>query len=59
MWTAIKIVFERRTLLNNLSARKKFYIATMGSQETVLQFSNLIRQLSATLKSMNIQISDS
>ena len=57
MWTAIKNVFERHALLNKLSARKKFYTATMDSQETVLQFSNRIRQLVARLKSMNIEIS--
>ncbi len=59
MWTAIKNVFERHTLLNKLSARKKFYTATMKSEESVLQFSNRIRQLSATLKSMNVVISES
>ena len=59
LWTSIKNVFERHTLLNKLSARKKFYTATMGSQEAVLQFSNRIRQLSATLKSMNVEISNS
>ncbi len=59
MWTAIKNVFERHTLLNKLSARKKFYTATMKSEESVLQFSNRIRQLGATLKSMNVVISES
>ena len=59
MWTAIKNIFERLTLLNKLYARNVFYTATMGSQETVLQFSNRIRQLCAKLKSMNVEISDS
>ena len=59
MWVAIKNVFERHTLLNKLSARKKFYTATMGTEESVLQFANRIRQLAATLKSMNVIISES
>ena len=59
MWLAIKNVSERHTLLNKLSARKKFYSATMESNESVLKFSNRIRHLAATLKSMNVSISDS
>ena len=59
MWLAIKNVFERHTLLNKLSARRKFYSATMNSNESVLKFSNRIRHLAATLKSMNVSISDS
>ena len=59
MWNAITNVFERHTLLNKLSARKRFYTATMSPDESVLQFSNRIRQLSSTLKSMNVIISES
>ena len=59
MWTAIRNVFERHTLLNKLSARKKFYTATMNTDESVLQFANRIRQLAATLKSMSVVISES
>ena len=59
MWTAIKNVFERHTLLNKLAARRKFYTATMNETETVLQFANRIRQLASTLKSMNVTIDES
>ena len=59
MWTSIKNVFERHTLLNKLAARKKFYTASMSPDESVLQFYNRIRQLSATLKSMNVETSES
>lgn len=59
MWIAIRNVFERHTLLNKLSARKKFYTATKHSDESVLQFSNRVRQLASTLKSMNVDISES
>jgi len=59
MWSAIKNVFERHTLLNKLSARKKFYTAIKSENESILQFSNRIRHLAATLKSMNVLISGS
>ncbi len=51
MWTSIKNVFERHTLLNKLSARRKFYTASMEENEGILKFANRIRQLSSVLKS--------
>ena len=59
MWIAIKNVFERHTLLNKLSARRRFYTATLAETETVLPFSNRIQQLAAILKAMNVEISES
>ena len=59
MWKTICDVFERHTLLNKLSARRKFYTATKEEGESALQFANRIRQLAATLKSMNVTIEDS
>ncbi len=59
MWTAIRNVFERHTLLNKLSARRKFYTAAMEGNESVLKFANRIRQLAASLKSMNVDIPQS
>ena len=56
MWKTICDVFERHTLLNKLSARRKFYTATKEEGETALQFSNRICQLAATLKSMDVTI---
>ncbi len=38
MWTAMRNVFERHTLLNKLAARRRFYTARMKGDETVLQF---------------------
>ncbi len=58
MWNTICNVFERHTLLNKLAARRKFYTATKKEVETALQFSNRIRQLASTLKSMNVTIDD-
>ena len=59
MWNCIKNVFERHTLLNKLSARRKFYTATMADNEPILKFSNRIRQLASTLKNMSVPISES
>lgn len=59
MWSSIKDVFERHTLLNKLAARRQFYTAVKSESETILQFSNRIRQLADTLKSMSVLIDDS
>ncbi len=59
MWFAIQDVFKRHTLLNKLAARRKFYTAEMKETETLLQFSNRIRPLSMTLKSMSVNIDES
>ena len=40
MWKKICDIFERHTLLNKLSARKKFYTAVKEENESALQFSN-------------------
>ncbi len=59
MWHTIKNVFERHTLLNKLAARRKFYTATKEESESILQFANRIRHISATLATMNVTISES
>ena len=59
MWKTISDIFERHTLLNKLSARRKFYTACKEESEDVLLFSNRIRHLASTLKSMNVEIDDS
>ncbi len=59
MWKKICDVFERHTLLNKLSARRKFYTATLQEGESILQFANRIRLLAATLKSMKVLIDES
>ena len=58
MWKAILDVFEKHTLLNKLSARRNFYTAKMQESEGVLSFSNRIRQLASTLKSMKVNVDD-
>lgn len=59
MWITIKNIFERHTLLNKLSARRKFYSAIKLEQETILQFSNRIIHLATNLKSMGVTVEDS
>ena len=59
MWKKICDVFQRHTLLNKLAARRKFYTATMGNNESVLQFSNRVLQLASTLKSMDVTVDES
>eukprot|EP00171_Calliarthron_tuberculosum_P023309 IDg23309t1 len=56
MWQMICDIYERHTLLNKLSARRKFYTATMKDGERVLEFSARIRQLASTLKSMGVTV---
>ena len=58
MWKAIMNVFERHTLLNKLTARRKFYTVKMEIDEKVLTYLNRVKQLASTLKSMNIDIDD-
>ena len=59
MWEVIQNVFERHTLLNKLSARRRFYTAVMEEEESVLQFSNRITQLASILCGMGVEIDDS
>lgn len=58
MWKLICDIFEKHTLLNKLSARRRFYTASMNEGEKVLAFAARIRQLAATLKSMGVKIDD-
>ena len=59
MWKIIQDIFERHTLLNKLSARRNFYTASKEEGESVLNFSNRVRHLASTLKSMNVEIVES
>ena len=57
-WQLILNIFEKHTLLNKLSARRRFYTAMMKEDEKVLEFSSRVRQLANTLKSMSVNIDD-
>lgn len=58
MWDALVNVFQRRTLLNKLNARRNFYSAKMNDGERVLVYINRVRQLASDLKSMDIAAED-
>lgn len=58
MWNAITNVFQRRTLMNIVRARRDFYSAQMGDDERVLVYINRVRQLAADLKSMDVAVED-
>ena len=58
MWRAIVDVFERHTLLNKLSARRRFYTVTMEHGEKMLTYLNRVKQLAATLQSVGVEIDD-
>ena len=58
MWEAIMNIFQRRTVLNKLKARRQFYSAQMEDNERILNYINRVRQLAADLKSMEVAVSD-
>lgn len=58
MREALNNVFEHTGLLHKLSARRKFYNATMQGGENIIIYINRVLQLSSTLKSMNIKVDD-
>lgn len=58
MWKAIINVFQRRTLMNKVKARRDFYSAKMGDDERLLHYINRVRQLAADLKSMEVIVED-
>ena len=59
MWEAITDLFQRRTLLNSLSARRRFYSVKMNDGEKALAYISRVRQLAADLKAMDVKVEDS
>jgi hypothetical protein len=58
IWKLISDIYEKHTLLNKLAARRAFYTAKMGDNEKVRAYAARIRQLSSTLKSMQVDVKD-
>ena len=58
MWNSVLNIFQGRTLLNKIKARRKFYSAKMEDDERVLVFINRVRQLASDLKSMEVSVND-
>lgn len=45
MWKSILDIFERHTILNLLSARRRFYTATITDGETILTCVNVNKKV--------------
>jgi len=58
MWSTIIDLFQRKTLLNKLAARRRFYSAKMNDSEKAMAFISRIRQLASDCKAMDVDISD-
>ncbi len=58
MWTCICDIYEKHTLLNQLTARRRFYTASMKESDKVLDFSARVRLHAASLKSMGNEVTD-
>ena len=58
MWSAITDLFQRKTLLNKLACRRRFYSAKMAASEKAIAFISRVRQLAADCKAMGVEIDD-
>ena len=59
MWSAIRDLFQRKTLLNKLACRRRFYSVKMAGSEKAIAFISRVRQLAADCKAMGVEIDDS
>jgi len=57
-WNALRDLFQRKTLLNKLSARRRFYTAKMGDGETAMSFMSRVYQLADDCQAMDVSIDD-
>jgi gag-polypeptide of LTR copia-type len=58
MWTCLKDVFQKNSLLNKLAIRRRFYTTDMIEDESMLTYINGVRQISDELKSMDVNIDE-
>lgn len=58
MLSIVRNVYERPTILNQLSALRNFYTVKMNQGEKFLSYLNHVKQLAAVLQSMAVQIED-
>lgn len=58
MWVAIQNIFQRRTLLNRLNARRKFYSLSNAPEERIIPYFNRAKQLCTDLKAIDATVSD-
>ena len=58
MWSTIIDLFQRKTLLNKLACRRRFYSVKMADSEKAIAFISRVRQLAADCKAMGVEIDD-
>ena len=58
MWSTIMDLFQRKTLLNKLHCRRRFYSAKMADSEKIMAFISRVRQLASDCKAMGVSIDD-
>lgn len=58
IWRSLLDIFERHTLLNQLTTRRRFYNSTMYDTETILTYTNRINHLAATISAMGLVVED-
>lgn len=51
-------IFQRRTPLNEVWARRRFYSANMIYEERALAYINRVRQLASDLRNMEVTVAD-
>lgn len=56
MWSTIMDLIQRKTLLNKLTTRRRFYSAKMAGYEKVMAFISRVRQLASDCKAMGVVI---
>ena len=58
LWKSIIDLYQRKTLLNKVLIRRKFYSVKMTDNEKVMPFISRVRQLAADCKAMDVPIDD-
>jgi transposase InsO family protein len=58
MWSAVIDLFQRKTLLNKLACRRRFYSAKMATSEKAIAFISRVRQLAADCKAMDVKVDE-
>lgn len=58
MWKSICDIYEKHTLLNQLTARRRFYTSTMQETDKILDFAARVRLHAPSLKSMGTSVTD-
>ena len=58
MWKTILELFQRKTLLNKLMTRRRFYTAKMVDSENTMSFISRVRQMASDCKALDISIDD-